>query len=343
MTLEVTPPVVPEEKYSRERELLPGQGVLVRVEGRNGYESNFSVVGFRDMDGRATYLPMFVDVVDSQGVPNGLGQLLGINEFIDSTITDDERQEIFKSLDKLPPLLAVDRVFNGDPNKDSLDNYTQSFDMVPPQIVGLYAPPHTGKTTFMASIAIASFGNRQSQSSVRVVDLDGHSPESLDSTVAWLVENGYENEPNLIRFHDAVKKRFEELRNNGVNRKANSGTLREKLNNLRGRYKQERKTHISDVESGLLHKVIWMADLPGVSVDELGRVNEIRKLDLADALALAMPVVKVFKAGENLQTWELPLNFEYINQQIEPTMRNFEQVLADMERTLMGRTRAERE
>jgi hypothetical protein len=194
----------------------------------------------------------------------------------------------------------------------------------------------------MASLAMASYGERQKKSSVRVVDLDGNSPETLDETVVWLVENGFTEETNIITLHDAINKRFKELRDSGKERGQNNRvTLREKLRGLRDRYKQERQTHLPDYESGMLHKMEWLVDLPGVGVDKAGNVSETRKLDLGDALALTMPVVKVFKAGQDLETWELGLNFEYVNQQMEPTMRGFELVLAKMEKALMGKTRAQ--
>jgi len=322
------PFLVPEVK------LEVGEAYFVAVEGIDGYEPNFCILGHRDKDGSPVFLPCFENVVDENGNPNELAQSMGIKSFSGKwSLPEELRWEIFSSLDVVPPVLAVDRVMN-DRGSDDIGKYPQSFDRMPTQMVGVVAPPQTGKTTILTSMAMASAGERQKESSVRLVDMDDFSPESLTATVDWLMEQGYDKGTNLIELHDAIIARFTELQKTGVPRQVNQErTLKSRLKSLRERYRSEEMTHLE--RDGELHKLSWLVDLPGTK-----RASD-RPADAFDWLRLAMPCVEVFKAGENLNTWELLLNFAYINKQIDPIMRDFEYMIADMEVSLVGMTRAE--
>lgn len=320
----------------REKKLQPGEASLVTIEGRDGYRPNFSIVGMRDKDGRATYLPIFGEIVDGDGNPTGLAKRLGIDRFIGGgEISEEQRAELFASLYVMPPILAVDRVFNDDPEKDNLNEYTYSPDGLPTQLVGIKAPPRTGKTTYLATLVLATDGEEKSQSNVRVIDLDDFSPESLNKTVEWLKKEGYGGKTELDKVYGAIKNRFQALRESKAERASNQKVaLRERLKKIRNNYKNEEQTHVLD-KDGSLYKILWLVDLPGIAA------GEERKLDLFDALGLTMPTVEITKAGKDLQLWELPLINDLVNKQMEREMRDFEKCLAGMELSLEGMTRME--
>ncbi len=337
-----------ESDFRPENELKKGEAILVRVDNRAGGNTNLAILGLRDRDNQPTYLPVFYPI-EEDGKPNRVANMLGIDSFAETReISETERARLFESLDRMPLLLAVDRTFNGP--IDDIDEYPVCRDGTPVQIMGIIGPPQTGKTTFLIDL-IREGPADPDNGFIRIFDLDDLSPQSLTKTLDWLSGMNKVKELGAIQLFDAIQSRFEQSSSVEKNDRIKPN-LRDRLNALRQQYKAETKTEVDYKaklinqggwvvgEEVVLRKLLWLVDLPGINVVD-GQIQETRELDLYDWLWLTMPNVELFKASERLQVWELPLQRDLFDRDVDREMGRFVDRLPIIERSLMGYSREE--
>ena len=347
-TSEGMPYLTPEIKLNK------GEIILVDIPPRYGQKSKFCLAGFPDRDGKPTYLPLNADILTEAGDVKDVLKQFGVKKVVDRwQLSPEIGNKILESAQRLPLVLAVDRVLNHG-SSDSLSEYPLPSDSIPIEMIGITGKPQTGKTRFLIDIMMeAKEGGATSH--ISVVDLDDMSPESLNQTMSWLEQEMLQPENvslSSISLFDKVQQRVEESAK-GERKVREKSNLRDQLAQIRQLYKSFDGDYINSptkvvneggwiikdlIGTRLPRKRMVLVDLPGVNYDESNTVKEVRRMDLFDMLWLSMPQVELFNPSPgHMEPWYLPLERDLFDKYIVSKIIDWQTGLELLRRNLGGR------